>query len=208
MRLWSELKYLVRKLNRRRAGQELEEEIRAHLEMETREKINDGLSQKEARDAAQRAFGSVALATEDSRAWWGFGSLETLWHDFRYGARLLLKNPGFTLVAVITLALGIGMNTAIFSVVYSVLLRPLPYSAPEKLMALYTMRPQQNSFRSVVSAPDFVDWRAQNKVFDSMSACAWNSYTLTGGDLPERFNGLSVSTNFFQTLGVDLQFEG
>jgi putative ABC transport system permease protein len=205
MRWWSELKYLVRKLNRRRADQEMEEEIRAHLEMETRERIDDGLSPNEARRAAQRAFGSVALAKEDSRAWWGFGSLEILWHDLRYGARMLLKNPGFTLVAVVTLALGIGMNTAIFSVVYSVLLRPLPYHAPEKLMALYTMRPQQNSFRSVVSAPDFVDWRAQNKVFDAMSGYAWNSYTLTGSDLPERFNGLSVSANFFQTLGVKLQ---
>ncbi len=205
MSWWSELKYLARKLNRRRADRELEEEIRAHLEMETWEKINDGLSPKEARYAAQRAFGSVAVATEDSRAWWGFGMLEELWRDLRYGARMMLKNPGFTLVAVITLALGIGMNTAIFSVVYSVLLRPLPYHAPEKLMALFSMRPQRNSFRGPVSAPDFVDWRAQNRVFDAMSAYAINTYTLTGSDLPERFNGLRVSANFFQTLGVKPQ---
>src|SRR4029450_8099528 len=103
-----------------------------------------------------------------------------IFQDLRYGARMLLKNPGFTLVAVITLALGIGMNTAIFSVVYSVLLRPLPYSAPEKLTAVYSMRPQMNSFRNVVSAPDFVDWRAQNKVFDAMSAYTRSSYALTG----------------------------
>src|SRR6266511_1843847 len=88
MRWWSELKYLVRKLNRRRAERELQEEIGAHLEMETQEKINDGLSREEARYAAQRAFGSVALATEDSRAWWGFGMLEELWQDLRYGARI------------------------------------------------------------------------------------------------------------------------
>src|SRR6266545_542519 len=85
MRWWSELKYLVRKLNRRRAERELQEEIGAHLEMETQEKIADGLSREEARYAAQRVFGSVALATEDSRAWWGFGRLEELWQDLHYG---------------------------------------------------------------------------------------------------------------------------
>jgi putative ABC transport system permease protein len=203
---WSELKYLVRKLDRRRAERELEEEIRAHLEMETWEKINDGHSPEEARYAARRAFGSVAVATEDSRAWWGLGMLGELWRDLRYGARMMLKNPGFTLVAVITLALGIGMNTAIFSVVYSVLLRPLPYSAPEKLMAVSSIRPQRDSFRGPVSAPDFVDWRAQNRVFDEMSAYAFNGFTLTGSDMPELLNGLIVSANFFQTLGVKPQF--
>jgi putative ABC transport system permease protein len=128
----------------------------------------------------------------------------TFLQDLRFGVRMLLKKPGFTLIAVITLALGIGANTAIFSVVYSVLLRPLPYDEPEKLMSVYSMYPQRNYFKSVVSAPDFVDWRAQNKVFDAMSAYAWGSYTLTEIDLPERFNGLSVSANFFQVLGVNL----
>jgi putative ABC transport system permease protein len=128
--------------------------------------------------------------------------METLWQDLRYGARMLLKRPGFSLIITLTLALGIGVNTAIFSVVYSVLLRPLPYEASEKLMALYSMRPQQNSFRGPVSAPDFLDWRAQNKVFDGMSAYAAGSYTLTGGELPERFSGLGVSANFFEVLRV------
>jgi hypothetical protein len=87
MRRWSELKYLVRKLNRWRAESELQEEIRANLELETQERINDGLSQKEALYAAKRAFGSVALATENSRAGWGFRVLEELWQDLHYGAR-------------------------------------------------------------------------------------------------------------------------
>src|SRR5262245_32637828 len=87
MRWWSELKYLVGKLNRRRGGRELEEEIRVHLEMEALDKIDEGLSPEEARYAARQAFGSVALATENSRAWWGFGRVEELWRDLRYGAR-------------------------------------------------------------------------------------------------------------------------
>jgi len=181
---------------------ELEEEIRSHLEMQIEDNLRQGMSLEEARRAARLKFGGVEQVKEAYRAKSWLRGIENLWQDLRFGGRMLLKSPNYTLIAVLTLALGIGMNTAIFSVVYSVLLHPLPYDAPEKLMALYSMYPQMNSFRSVVSAPDFVDWRAQNKVFDAMSAYAGNSYTLTGGGEPERFNGLSVSANFFQTLGV------
>src|SRR5215510_12030370 len=134
MRWWSELKYVVKKLNRRRAERELQEEIDAHLEMETQEKIADGLSREEARYAAKRAFGSVALATEDSRAWWGFGMLEELSQDLRYGARMLMKQKGVTLIAVLSLALGIGANTALFSVVDAMLLKLLPVKDPQRLV--------------------------------------------------------------------------
>lgn len=123
--------------------------------------------------------------------------------DLRFGVRMLLKQPGFALLAVLTLALGIGANTAIFSVVYSVLMRPLPYAAPEKLMALYSMYPERDVFRSVISAPDFHDWRAQNQTFESMAAYIGSNYALSGGELPERLVGLNVSPNFFQVLGVN-----
>ncbi|MGH9938326.1 MAG: ADOP family duplicated permease, partial [Blastocatellia bacterium] len=185
--------------------QELTEELDAYLELLTERKINAGLAPEAARRAALLELGGKQQVKEQvGEARIGY-QLETCWQDLRYALRMLRRNPGFATVAALTLALGIGMNTAIFSVVYSVLLRPLPYSAPEKLMALFSMRPQLSSFRGPVSAPDFVDWRAQNRVFDAMSAYAFNTYTLTGSDLPERFIGRRVSANFFQTLGVKPQ---
>src|SRR4029453_9331685 len=100
----TEAKYLFRKLNRRRAERETEEEIHTHLEMEIREHIEAGLSPEAAGDAARRAFGGVLLAREMSHAMWGFGNVESFWQDLRYGGRMLLKNPGFTLIAMITLS--------------------------------------------------------------------------------------------------------
>jgi putative ABC transport system permease protein len=168
MRWWHELKYLVQKLNRRRAEQEAEEEIQTHLELETRENIEAGLSPEEARYAAKRAFGSVALAKEESRARWGFGSLETWWQDLRYGVRMLLKKPGFTLIAIFTLSLGIGATTAIFSVVEGVLLKPLPYPQPEELLAVKLMAQGGGNKDVGVLASAYFIFREQSRTFQEI----------------------------------------
>ncbi|HEY6403402.1 MAG TPA: ABC transporter permease, partial [Blastocatellia bacterium] len=202
MRWWSELKYLAGKLNRRRAERELQEEIDAHLEIETQEKLADGLSRQEARYAAQRAFGNVALATGDSRAWWGFGRLGELSQDLRYGARMLMKKPGFTLVAVLTLALGIGATTAIFSVVNAVLLRSLPYRDPDRLVLVGHRGEDQGTVTFKATPPDFLEWRDQSNVFEQIAAYQSDTADLTFNGEPEEWIAGIVSANLFVTLGV------
>src|SRR5262245_21852244 len=115
--------------------------------------------------------------------------MQTLWQDLRYGARMLLKKPGFTLVAILTLALGVGANTAIFTVINAALLRPLPYEDADRLVVVSTtMRRETVEVRSA-SYPDFVDWRDQTTVFERIAAQTSTSFTLTGGAEPERVNG-------------------
>ena len=126
--------------------------------------------------------------------------METLWQDVRFGVRMLLKKPVFTAIAVLALALGAGANTAIFSVVNGVLLRPLPYKDPDKLVRLGEWSKQVPQMS--ISYPNFIDWRERNRVFDGLAATQFDSYNLTGGDEPERLQGRNVSYNFFDVLGV------
>jgi putative ABC transport system permease protein len=205
MRWWHELIYVVRQINRRRAEVELEEEIRTHLELEVEQNIESGMSPQEARYVAHKAFGNVTLSKENSRTMWGFRSLETLWQDVRFGGRMLVKSPTFTIVAVIALALGIGANSAIFSVVNTVLLRPLPYKDPERLVMVWEDASKHGYPRDTPAAANYVDWRDQNQVFEGMAAIADQSFNLTGVGEPERIDGRRVSANLFSLMGVEPQ---
>jgi predicted permease len=205
MRWLQELRYVLHRLNRGRAETELAEEIRAHLELETEQNIEAGMSPEEARFAALRAFGNVTLSKEDSRTMWGLRWLETLWQDVRFGVRTLVKSPMFTVVAVIALALGIGANSAIFSVVNAVLLRPLPYKDADRLVAVWEKGNADAFPLNSVSAANFMDWRDQNRVFEGMAAIGRASFNLTGVGEPERVEGRRVSANLFRLLGVEPQ---
>ena len=131
--------------------------------------------------------------------------LGDFWQDLRYGLRVLLKNPGFTAVAVIALALGIGANSAIFSVVNTVLLRPLPYKDPERLVMVWEDDAKHGYPNDTPAAANYIDWREQNQVFEGMAAIADQSFNLTGAGDPERLDGRRVSASLFPLLGVEPQ---
>jgi predicted permease len=202
MNRWYELKYLIRKFNRRRAEHELEEEIHTHLEMEAQEKIDAGLSPEEARYAARRAFGSVALAKEDSRAMWGLVTLEIFWMDLRFALRRLVKSKGFTLIALLSLALGIGANTAIFSLVNTVLLRPLPVENPERLVALNFASEKSDNIDPIFSYLNYRDLRDRNNVLDGLMAYRMAPISLSHDGFNERAWGYVATGNYFEVLGV------
>ncbi|HXU39700.1 MAG TPA: ABC transporter permease [Blastocatellia bacterium] len=126
--------------------------------------------------------------------------MEILLRDMRYGIRMLSKRPGFTAVAIIALALGIGANTAVFSVVNTVLLRPLPFAEPDRLVNLWTTRADRGINKMVASYPDFVDWRDQSNSFEQVAAYSEQDFTLTGGDNPSRLGGMVVSSDLFPLL--------
>jgi putative ABC transport system permease protein len=181
--------------------EELNEEVRFHLEREIEENIARGTSAEEARYAALRSFGGIERVKEETRDERGIRTLDEVWQDLRYGARMLRKKPGFTLIAVISLALGIGANTAIFSVVNTLLLKSLPYHDPDRIVLVWGVSNQSGSnTRSQVSATDVADWRRQNSVFAEITTYGNSSATLLSGGEPDRINGIQVGDGYFSVL--------
>jgi len=164
--LWRRLLFHMR---RGRFDRELEEEMRFHLEMKAEENLAAGVSPKEACYTARRQFGNQTFLREMNRDVWSFRFLETLARDLGYGLRMMVRNPGFTAVSVLTLTLGIGACTAVFSVVYAVMLKPLPYREPDRLCALWKSVPKKGLERDWTSYPTFKDWRDHNHVFEDLA---------------------------------------
>jgi predicted permease len=185
---------------RRDRHSDLDEEIRTHLQLAAAERIERGESPAQAAATTRREFGNVALVQEITREMWGWASLERIVQDIRFGVRVLAKSPGFAIIAILTLALGIGANTALFSIVNGVLLNPLPYPNPDRLVTLHESKP--NFASGSVSFPNFLDWQRGNHSFSQMAIARPNGFTLTGAGESEQINAEYVSADFFALLGV------
>ena len=185
-----------------RLGRDVEEELRAHIEMRARDNLAAGMSPEEARYDAQRRFGNSTLVKEDTRAMDIVGWIGTTGQNLRYAARMLRRTPGFTLVAILTLALGIGANVAIFTVVHAVLLRPLPFPHPEELVRVYDDLRTSNTHDIGMSVPELWDLRDKSGVFQDISFIFPTDGNITGGDHPERVEFLATNANYFTMLGV------
>jgi putative ABC transport system permease protein len=188
-----------------RRDRDLEEELRSYLELQTEENVRRGMSPQEARLASLRQFGGVEQVKEACREQRGLPLLETTLQDIRYAARGLRKNPGFTIVVVLTLALGIGINTAIFSVVNAVILRPLPYQEAERLVWIWGSNEQLGVRQGYLSVADIFDFQRQSSQFEDMAAWTTLPINLIEENQSERLEGILVSPNFFRTLGVRIE---
>src|SRR5438552_344914 len=193
------LKGLLRK---EQLDRELDDELRSHLDMRTADNLAVGMSSEAARLDAQRRYGNTTLLKEDTRAVDIIGWLDECARDFRYALRMLQRSPGFTAVAVLTLALGIGANTAIFSVVDAILLRPLPYPEPERLVRVWESSIKHDSPRNVVNPLNFLDWHDHAQSFESMAAISGLMTNLSSQGRPIAVQGMQVTPEFFSTLRV------
>ena len=197
----NDLLFRLRSLFRRNSAEtELDDELRFHFERHVQKYERDGLTHSEALRRARLEFGGIDQVKEQCRQARGVHVIHELGQDIRFGLRMLRKSPGFTAVALLTLALGIGANTAIFSVVYGILLRPLPYQDSARLIVLNETTPKVGMVS--VSYPDFLDWRAQSRAFSRMAAVGQVEFNLAGVNQPESISGEAVSSSFFSILGM------
>jgi putative ABC transport system permease protein len=190
-------------LRKKSVEREMEEEMRFHVMMRAEENVRRGMASDEAERAALRSFGQWARIKENCRDIKGGGLVEVLLQDVKFGVRTLRKSRAFTLVAVLTLAIGIGANTAIFSVVEAVLLRALPYRNADRVVMLWENNRVRNRPRNVVNPGNVLDWRDQAGSFDEVAAFADQRYNLTGSGEPEEVAAQAATPNLFQLLGAE-----
>src|SRR2546430_2124254 len=186
--------------SRKKRAEELNEELESHVTMAAEDLVAGGESKTAAAQAARRELGNLSLVKEVTQDAWGGRWWRDLLEDARYGLRILRKNPGFMAVAVLTLALGIGANTALFSVVDGVLLNPLPYPHSEQLVTLHESKP--NFATGSISFSNFLDWQKDNQTFSSMAVQRGSSLILTGLGEAEQVDAQFVSSEFFRQLAV------
>lgn len=187
-----------------RKSEDLERELDSDVELEQEEQRERGLTGEDARYAAARAFGNRTLIREQTHEAWGWAPFERFFADVRYALRVLAKSPGFALTATLTLALGIGANAAIFSLVSAIILRPLPYPSPKELVGLGQWRNQKGEgyVQTGVSAPNIVDIAAQRAVFQQVGYYRWSRFNITEGNHPESIDGIKTSLDLLPMFGV------
>ncbi len=187
----------------RAAEQDFNEELESHLALLTDRYVRQGMTMKDALAAAARQFGAATQLKEDLREQRSFPFFANILQDTRYALRQLRKSPGFSLTAVLTLALGIGANTAVFSLIYAVLLRPLPFKDPDRLAVVWEQNPHRGWYQNVVSAANFNDWKRENHVFQDMALIdPFQTFNLTGRGDPVEIQAEQVTPNLFSVLGV------
>jgi predicted permease len=202
MRWFDKIRMAVRSMVWREVAEsELDEELRFHLERQIAENVKVGMTPEEARHRAMIEFGGVEAMKQECRETRKANWIHDFEQDLRYAGRVLRKSPGFAVIAMVTLALGIGANTAIFSVVNATLLKPLPFRNPEKVVALWQTESAPGSYP--LTGEDYLDWKSQNHTFDGMSLFSWpTSATTAVGGAPEGATLVSTEANFFSLLGV------
>lgn len=188
--------------SRRRRDREMEQEFQSHLEMQLDDNLRSGMPPEEARRAALIKAGGLSSARDSYRQQGGLPFFENLLQDLRYGVRNLRKSPGFAIAAIGMLALGIGANSAMFSVINAVLLRPLPYQNPDRLVQLWETEPAPGVFP--FAGPDYLDWQRQNKTLQSASLYTYAHFNLSRGSNSQVTRAISAEANFFSTLGVPM----
>lgn len=197
--IWRRLTFL---LQRRRLERELAEEMRQHAEWKAQKNIDAGVDPEEARLLARRQLGNATRQSEDSRQSWGFPLLESIASDIRYGLRGLRNASGFTTVTLLTLALGVGASTAIFSIVYAVLLRPLPYKDSPRLVQVYTVSAMFPDFRMGQSIPNLREIQARSHSFEGTAIFQEQNKSLTGSGEPQQLSTIAISSGFMNLFGV------